>query len=656
MLPFTEGPVPPTLSALTPRSDFAVSAKTETKAPAEILRAGPSGTEPSEASAPFLNVAAYKFAALTDREDLRQQLKAFCVARGLKGTILLSTEGINLFICGDETGVRELMRHLCEVPGLSDLEGKYSYSDKIPFRRMLVRLKNEIIPCGMESIQPEQRTSPKLSAAELKAWLDEGKRVRLLDVRNNYEVELGTFADAEQLDLGHFREFPGALEQLAGADKDEPVVMFCTGGIRCEKAGPVMEKAGFKQVYQLDGGILKYFEECGDAHYDGSCFVFDGRVALDAELKPTGNLLCFACQAVLDADDVASGKFKFGEYCPKCYVEPEAASAKKIVDRQARILAFASEQPGSEPYTNRREIHVAGRFGGLPLVDFLDLYQPRIGREQWLAWLQAGDIVKEDGGPCRAEDCVREGQRLIQHMPNTVEPEINPAIRLIHEDEALVVLNKPAPLPCHPGGRFNRNTLLSLVSKAYPNEKLRMPHRLDAMTTGVIVLPRKYRPARKVQAQFESRTVGKTYLARVHGVPEWLEQTCKAPISAEPCNEVGAREVREDGKPAETHFLRLATFDDQTSLIEARPVTGRTNQIRIHLTELGFPICGDEVYSKAGRETVGTVVEAQGSNFEPQKSQAVQELRLHAWKIELDHPTSGERVCYEAPRPDWATL
>jgi UPF0176 protein len=647
---------------------ISVSANTESTAAMNVTT-DPSETKSHVISGPFLNVAAYKFAALTDRVNLRQQLKAFCLDRDLKGTILLSTEGINLFICGTEQRVHELMEHLREVPGLNDLEGKFSYSDKVPFRRMLVRLKNEIIPCGLESIQPEQRTSPKLTAKELKTWLDEGKRVRLLDVRNNYEVELGTFEGAEQLDLGHFREFPDALQQLADADKDEPVVMFCTGGIRCEKAGPVMEQAGFKQVYQLDGGILKYFEECGDAHYDGSCFVFDGRVALDAELKPTGNLLCFACQAVLGADDVASGKFKFGEYCPKCYVEPEALSTKKIENRQARIFAFASEQPGSEPYTNRREIHVAGRFGGLPLIDFLDRYQPRIGREQWMAWLEAGNIVKEDGGPCSAEESVREGQRLIQHMPNTIEPKINPDIRLIHEDEALVVLNKPAPLPCHPGGRFNRNTLLSLVSKAYPNEKLRLPHRLDAMTTGVIVLPRKYRPARQVQAQFESHSVGKTYLARVHGVPEWTEQSCTAAIATEPCNELGAREVREDGKSAETHFRRLAIFADQTSLVEARPITGRTNQIRIHLKELGLPIVGDTIYGQTEADADVNVFGGDVSGEQLDRPAASSEsatqassirsnnpLCLHAWKIELDHPTSGERVCYEAPKPDWSEL
>ena len=152
---------------------------------------------------------------------------------------------------------------------------KESPSAEQPFNRMLVKIKKEIIAFGVAGIDPASRPTPKLSARELKQWLDEGRPVTLLDIRNDYEVRMGTFRGARRAGIDHFREFPAAVQQLPAELKQQPVVMFCTGGIRCEKAGPFMEQAGFQNVHQLDGGILKYFEECGGAHYDGECFVFE---------------------------------------------------------------------------------------------------------------------------------------------------------------------------------------------------------------------------------------------------------------------------------------------------------------------------------------------------------------------------------------------
>lgn len=585
-----------------------------------------------------LNIAAYKFVPLDNLEDRRTQLKAYCVELGLLGTILLSPEGINMFVAGEPTQVEQLLAHLRGQEEFTDLEAKRSYSDKVPFRRMLVRLKKEIIPCGIESIQPEQKTSPKLSAKELKQWLDQGRKVRLLDVRNKYEIELGTFEGAEELDLGHFRDFPEAVDRMPEEAKTEPLVMFCTGGIRCEKAGPVMEEAGFKEVYQLDGGILKYFEECGGEHYDGSCFVFDGRVALDPELNPTGNLLCFACQAVLDAEDVISGKFLFGEYCPKCYQAPEERERRNLSERQTKITQLAETQPGSKPYTNKREIHVAGRFAGMPLLDFLTAYQPRIEREEWQAWLDAGEIVQEDASACTADQEVREGQRFIQYTPNTVEPNVNPNITLEYEDDSLIVVNKPAPLPCHPSGRFNRNTLSEILAPAYPQEKLRVAHRLDALTTGVTLLCRKYRPAKLVQAQFAEQRVEKVYLARVQGHPAWEESTCDKSISVEPVSSNGARAIDEQGRSAETQFRVVERFVDGTSLVEARPRTGRTNQIRIHLKELGHSIVGDPLYG-SGKEA---------------DTESAPVMCLHAKSLTLIHPDTNAKTTFEVANPEWA--
>lgn len=590
-------------------------------------------------TAPILNVAAYKFVELeTELEERRQKLKEFCFELGLRGTILLSPEGINMFVAGEPEQVHALLAHLRTTAEFADLEVKESFSEKVPFRRMLVRIKKEIIPCGIASVQPGERTSPKLTAKELKQWLDEGRSFRLLDTRNKYEVDLGTFAQAEHLELDHFRDFPEAIESLPEEAKDEPIVMFCTGGIRCEKAGPLMEQEGYREVYQLDGGILKYFEECGGEHYEGSCFVFDGRVALDPELNPTGNLLCFACQAVLTADDVSSGKFMFGEYCPKCYQSQEELERQSFEDRQQRIRDCAASQPGSTPYTNVREIHVPRRFAGKPMIDFLCNWQPRIQREQWEQWLNAGEILLEDGQPAVADLRVNEGQRFIQNMQGTVEPEVATNIELLHEDESLIVVNKPAPMPCHPSGRFNRNTLVSILSQAYPKqEKLRAVHRLDSLTTGVTVLCRKYRPAKLVQQQFASQSVQKTYMARVAGHPEWNERVCELPITANPVGPQGEREIDESsGQEARTVFLLLRKFDDGSSLIEACPETGRTHQIRLHLHQLGHSILGDPLYGNAESPN-GTMM-------------------LHSSKLQLIHPDSDKPVCFQAPPPEWASL
>jgi UPF0176 protein len=155
---------------------------------------------------------------------------------------------------------------------------------------MRVKIKREIIAFGIPDIVPAEHTAPKLAPRTLKQWLDEGRRVTLLDTRNDYEVNLGTFRGTLVPHIDHFRHFPEAAAKLPESLKDEPVVMFCTGGIRCEKAGAYLEKIGFRHVHQLDGGILKYFEECGGAHYDGECFVFDERISVGPDLKPTGRV------------------------------------------------------------------------------------------------------------------------------------------------------------------------------------------------------------------------------------------------------------------------------------------------------------------------------------------------------------------------------
>lgn len=590
----------------------------------------------------ILNIAAYKFVALSNLPPYRAELRKLCQDLELRGTIMLSPEGINLFVAGEELNVRHLLDVLRSNPLLEDLEVKESFSDKQPFNRMLVKLKREIIAFGIDEVRPAQRTSPKLKATELKQWIDEGRKFRLLDTRNVYEIELGTFQNAEHLHINHFRDFPQAIANLPEEIKHEPIVMFCTGGIRCEKAGPLMEQAGFEHIYQLDGGILKYFEECGGEHYDGACFVFDNRVALDPELKPTGELLCFACQSVITHEDMTSPKFLYGEYCPKCYLTTDEAYRKQIEKRQQAIHKAAKPLPGSIPYDNVREIRVAGRYDHLALIDFLEAFHPPTGREQWLAWLADGSITLNEQ-PVAPERTVQGGECFVQHMPDTVEPDVNADIELLHEDEFLAVINKPAPLPSHASGRFNRNTLDYIVGIAYRPEKLRIAHRLDANTTGLVIFCRKHTASRFVQPQFTQQTVEKTYLARVHGHSAWDSFTCDAPIATEP-GPHGVRSVDANGQTAVTEFKLVHRLADGTSVLEAYPRSGRTNQIRIHLAHLGHAIVGDPLYLPDHQLGTNPTL--------PLDSPA---MCLHAWKISLDHPKDRKRVTYTAPQPDWAS-
>jgi UPF0176 protein len=233
----------------------------------------------------FLNVAFYKFIKLDGLPELRTELRARTRGFGLKGTILISEEGFNASLSGNETSTRAFVELLRTDARFGHFDIKESRSEKIPFLRMFVKVKKEIIPMGRPDVRPAEFTAPRLLPRELKNWLDAGKSVVLLDTRNEYEIVHGTFEGARTLGLKHFREFGAKLKTVAGELRDKPVVMFCTGGIRCEKATALALKENFKEVYQLDGGILRYFEECGSSHYQGTCFVFDERVTLNASLQ-----------------------------------------------------------------------------------------------------------------------------------------------------------------------------------------------------------------------------------------------------------------------------------------------------------------------------------------------------------------------------------
>jgi UPF0176 protein len=238
---------------------------------------------------PILNISAYKFVPLPDAPVLRELLLTRALALQLKGTILLAEEGINLFLAGVDDAVHEFVAQLQSDKRFSDLAPKESWSAHQPFKKMLVKVKREIIRMDHPTIQPSAGRAPAVSAATVRRWLDAGvddagRAVVTLDTRNAFEVDHGTFEGAIDWRINKFTEFPQALRDHRTELQDKTVVSFCTGGIRCEKAAILMREAGLTNVYQLEGGILKYFEETDGAHYQGNCFVFDERRALGADL------------------------------------------------------------------------------------------------------------------------------------------------------------------------------------------------------------------------------------------------------------------------------------------------------------------------------------------------------------------------------------
>ena len=268
-------------------------------------------------AASFVNIAGYRFVDLPDRDELRQPFRNKCESLGLLGTILLSHEGINFFLSGKQDSIDGFLDHLERDERFIDIPLKISHSEERAFRKMNVRLKNEIISMGMEDVKPAEFTGPTISPVEFKQWLDEGREVTILDARNDYEIRLGTFENSQNLGISSFRSFPEAV-QNSSLNKQKPVVMFCTGGIRCEKASAVMLNEGFEDVRQIKGGILGYFEAVGGAHWDGECFVFDRRVAVDPQLNETSAEVCFACREPLTPEEQKSEHYIIGEACPHC--------------------------------------------------------------------------------------------------------------------------------------------------------------------------------------------------------------------------------------------------------------------------------------------------------------------------------------------------
>lgn len=254
----------------------------------------------------------------------RDQLATLCTAQGLKGTLLLAREGINGTIAGSDAGIAAALAYLRALPGCDGLEAKFSWAVELPFYRMKVRVKSEIVTMGQPDIDPLRDAGHYVAAQDWNALISDPGTI-VIDTRNAYEVAVGTFAGAINPQTTSFREFPDWFrrerERLLGQGQRPRVAMFCTGGIRCEKSTAFLKSEGIDDVYHLQGGILKYLEEipAEQSLWHGECFVFDERVTVGHGLEPGGYALCRACRLPLDAADRASPMFEAGVSCPACH-------------------------------------------------------------------------------------------------------------------------------------------------------------------------------------------------------------------------------------------------------------------------------------------------------------------------------------------------
>lgn len=314
-----------------------------------------------------------------------------------------------------------------------------------------------------------------------------------------------------------------------------------------------------------------------------------------------------------------------------------------LARRHTAICRAVTPLPGSQPRDHFKPLDIPGDCDGLTLLAALQRMVGNVSAAGWLAEIAGGRVVNLGGEPVAATQIVRAGQRYRHLFPHVTEPEVNGAVEILHEDEALIVVNKPAPLPMHAGGRFYQNTLQHILNQAYHPEVPLPAHRLDANTTGLVLVARARIYAGRLQAQFAQGRVEKTYLVRVPGPLPANEFYCDAPISAGPGTGCSRIIDLENGLAARTGFRMLRRFADGTSLLEARPLTGRTNQIRVHLWHLGFPVCGDVLYLP-GRKLGRTQTLTPGAP----------PLCLHAAGVKFLHPLSLEPIEFTAPVPAWA--
>ncbi|WP_418152743.1 rhodanese-related sulfurtransferase [Litorimonas sp. RW-G-Af-16] len=282
--------------------------------------------------------ALYQFTSLPDYEQLQPWLQKMCDLLEIKGTILLAAEGINGTIAGGDQAIADILDYLRADPRLAELDAKFSRADDAPFYRMKVRLKKEIVTMGVDGIDPNVTVGTYVDPSDWNALISDPNTI-LIDTRNDYEVEIGTFKGAINPNTQTFREFPDWVEQNRASLDKPKVAMFCMGGIRCEKASAFMKENGFDDVYHLKGGILKYLETQpeDESLWEGDCFVFDQRVAVKHGLEESDYDQCFACRYPITDHDKASPLYVKGVSCPRCHNRISEDQRARFAERQKQI-------------------------------------------------------------------------------------------------------------------------------------------------------------------------------------------------------------------------------------------------------------------------------------------------------------------------------
>lgn len=286
----------------------------------------------------YLTAALYKFVSLPDYKALQAPILAACVVNHIKGTLLLAEEGINGTIAGLPEDIHKVLNYLRQDPRLADLEHKESYADEHPFYRMKVKLKKEIVTLGVPGVSPTKQVGTYVKPEDWNALISDPD-VILIDTRNDYEVDIGTFKGAVDPKTTTFREFPEYVAKNLDKTKHKKVAMFCTGGIRCEKASSYMMDQGFEEVYHLQGGILKYLETVPEAEslWQGECFVFDQRVAVKHNLAVGEYDQCYACRHPLSPEEMHSEQYAAGISCPYCYDKLSPEKKASLMERQKQV-------------------------------------------------------------------------------------------------------------------------------------------------------------------------------------------------------------------------------------------------------------------------------------------------------------------------------
>jgi UPF0176 protein len=288
-------------------------------------------------------VSLYRFLDLEDPELIRDRLKALCDEQGLLGTMLIAAEGFNGTLAGSEEAILTVMNWICQQFDIStELDARWTDANEAPFRKMRVKVKKEIVTLGRPDILPHKRTGEHVDAARWNELISDPE-VLVIDTRNHYEIEVGTFPGAIDPGNDSFREFPEFARELAERSTDRPLAMFCTGGIRCEKATALMLELGFDDVYHLQGGILNYLTVVEDAEnkWNGECFVFDTRVAVDRDLAEGAYVQCHACRRPLSLDDIESPHYRQGVSCPQCVNESDEDKIARLEERRKQVALAA---------------------------------------------------------------------------------------------------------------------------------------------------------------------------------------------------------------------------------------------------------------------------------------------------------------------------